>query len=113
MAAMAEDDYTLYYSTSSNPASAIAINNVSNIQKIVFKDGKMVTTMKDGSTTEQTASDVQRLWFSTPETVGIKTIKTEAAQEAIYDLSGRRVKASSLEALPKGTYIVNGKKVTK
>ena len=33
----------------------------------------------------------------------------------VYDLSGRKVlrQATSLDALPKGTYIVNGKKVMK
>ena len=44
--------------------------------------------------------------------------KTEAANnfdapKAIYNLSGVRLQATSLEALPAGIYIVNGKKVVK
>ena len=44
--------------------------------------------------------------------------KTEAANDldapkAIYNLSGVRLQATSLEALPAGIYIVNGKKVVK
>ena len=44
--------------------------------------------------------------------------KTEAANKfdapkAIYNLSGVRLQATSLEALPAGIYIINGKKVVK
>ena len=44
--------------------------------------------------------------------------KTEAANDldtpkAIYNLSGVRLQATSLEALPAGIYIINGKKVVK
>lgn len=40
---------------------------------------------------------------------------TPAAGDApVYDLNGRRVaRAAALQALPKGVYIVNGKKVIK
>ena len=48
---------------------------------------------------------------------GVRSISAENEAETIYDLSGRRVSVSSVSsatsALPKGIYIVNGRKVVK
>lgn len=46
---------------------------------------------------------------------GISNVETENAQFNVYNISGQMVQknASSLNALPKGIYIVNGKKVVK
>ena len=49
------------------------------------------------------------LYKVTLPSTAIEEVKTESAEPAIYDLSGRRVK----EITVKGIYIVNGKKVIK
>ena len=48
------------------------------------------------------------------ETNGIRTISNETTKaQDIYDLNGRKVRSgcTSLEGLPRGIYIVGGKKV--
>ena len=48
------------------------------------------------------------------ESTGIETITTTKQEQdpAIYDLNGRKI-CSSLDNLPKGIYIIGGKKVVK
>lgn len=45
------------------------------------------------------------------ETTGIATATTKEAPEAIYTLSGVRLKATTTQGLPAGAYVVNGKVV--
>ena len=49
------------------------------------------------------------------ESTGIETITTTKQEQdpAIYDLNGRKIYSSSLDNLPKGIYIIGGKKVVK
>ena len=44
---------------------------------------------------------------------GVKTDEDVNTSKGIYNLSGMRMQANSLEGLPNGLYIVNGKKVVK
>jgi hypothetical protein len=44
---------------------------------------------------------------------GVQTDKKPDASKGIYDLQGRRLSATSLDDLPRGLYIVDGKKVLK
>ena len=48
------------------------------------------------------------------DATGIEDLQTIAPVEGIYDLSGRKIKLEDddLSRLPKGVYIVDGKKVT-
>ena len=51
-----------------------------------------------------------------PGQTGISTLRSDATYpQGIYDLSGRKVRigTTSFDGLPKGVYIVNGKKVVK
>ena len=45
---------------------------------------------------------------------GIDVLRTSIPAEGIYDLSGRKIKleGDDLSRLPKGVYIMDGKKVT-
>ena len=57
-------------------------------------------------------------YFEDEDATGISQIENETMRsEAVYDLSGRRISASSVSSersvLPKGVYIVNGKKYIK
>ncbi len=50
------------------------------------------------------------------EPTGINTVKTDKAidtSNGIYNLNGMRMQATSLEELPAGIYVVNGKKIIK
>jgi len=44
---------------------------------------------------------------------GVEADKTIDTSKGIYNLNGIRLKATSLDELPHGLYIVNGKKVVK
>ena len=44
---------------------------------------------------------------------GISTVKSEKAAAAAYTLQGVKVGAKDLDALPRGLYIINGKKIVK
>ena len=47
---------------------------------------------------------------------GIDDVETDNSlntSKRIYDINGKRLPATSLDELPSGLYIVNGKKVTK
>lgn len=53
--------------------------------------------------------------YEKPVPAGIESIKTSVKEDnSVYDISGRYVgKSSSIDILPKGIYIINGKKVIK
>jgi hypothetical protein len=44
---------------------------------------------------------------------GVKADKATDTSKSIYNLNGARLQAKSLDALPPGIYIVNGKKIVK
>ena len=106
------DDFKLYYdSTASN---ATQVDAVDNLKKLTFEEGKMTVVRKDGTSTELDLTNVKRLFFSTDPTA-IEEVKEEKAEQKgeVYDLMGRKLDfdLSKGQTLPKGFYIIDGKKV--
>lgn len=106
------DDFNLYYD-SAEGAQNMKIEAVANIKKIVFEDGKIVAVLTDGTKKETPINDVKRLYFNTESAVSIEGIKEESiGKKGIYDLTGRALNLDiNKNKLPKGIYIVDGKKV--
>ena len=57
-----------------------------------------------------TLSGISLLKIDSSLSTGISNAKTDNAAFSAYDLNGRRVEAISASKLPKGIYVVNGKK---
>ena len=85
---------------------------------ITFSNGNLMAT-QNGETATLALSNLNKMFFS-QEPTGIKVIEnepvsnpTQEGRVCVYDLQGRKIETGSqnLEALPKGVYIVNGKKV--
>jgi hypothetical protein len=113
MSAFAED-YTLYYESATEGGN-VEVSAVAKLQKLVFKNGVLAVTFKDGTTQTTNLSAVKRLFFATPAT-GVESVEAEDAENvkvegAVYDLMGRKVSENFGDNLPKGMYIVGGKKV--
>lgn len=108
------DDFNLYY-VATTSADNNKIESVANLQKLTFQDGTMVVTRKDGTTSTISIADIQRLFFSTDATVAIEDVKAEGTgdkENEVYDLTGRKLNIDpTQQQLPKGIYIMNGKKV--
>ena len=81
----------------------------------VMKDGR--TTQVDGSIYTFDMPKCSKLTLTAifGESTGIETINTNNPMEdtTIYDLNGRKINSSSFDALPKGIYIIGGKKIVK
>lgn len=107
------EDFSLYYDLASGVKNT-EVSAVSNLQKLVFdKEGKLIIYKKDGSSQTIDMSNVSRLFFSTPQTVDIKKVDNEKGEMNVFDLTGRKINADqSANKLPKGIYIINGKKTT-
>lgn len=107
------DDFNLYYDTTAGDTGK-KIESIANLQKIKFENGNLVCVRTDGTTQTLAISSVRRLFFSTDTSiVAIDEVKEESAdngQDEIYDLMGRKLELSKKD-LPKGIYIVNGKKL--
>lgn len=76
---------------------------------------KLVIQMEDGDKSIP-CSDIKRLY--TREAQGssdISRLSVEEKSTEVYDIQGRRISSSAttLDVLPKGVYIVNGRKVIK
>ena len=98
------DDFNLYYDSYAGDAG------------IKIEDGKIVAFTADGKTQTIPTSDIKRLFFSTEKTVvGIEEVTENGMQnqvDKVYDLTGRKVNIDLQKGkLPKGMYIVNGKKI--
>ena len=108
------DDFNLYYDTTAGTENNM-IESVANLQKLTFENGTMKVIRKDGTTSTVSIADIKRLFFSTEETVAIKDVKVEdttAKTGEVYDLTGRKLNVNlSNHQLPKGIYIIDGKKV--
>lgn len=108
------DDFNLYYDSQAGTANT-KIEAVSNLQKLTFENGNMVVIMKDGTSTSLPMADIKRLFFASDTAVGIEEVKEETAAEKkgeVYDLTGRKLNINlESEQLPKGIYIIDGKKV--
>ena len=81
----------------------------------VMKDGS--TTQVDGSVYTFDMPKCSKLTLTAifGESTDIETINTNNPMEdaTIYDLNGRKINSSSLDVLPKGIYIIGGKKIVK
>jgi hypothetical protein len=81
--------------------------------KITFSGSNMVVT-QNGTSTTFALSDLGKMYFSA-EPTGIEVVETAADKvqnTAVYDLQGRKVADAYRNAqLPKGIYIINGRKV--
>ena len=110
------DDFNLYYDTKAGEENK-KLESVANLQKLTFKDGQMTVVRTDGTTSTLTISTLKRLFFATTE--GLTPIEDVKAEDIIdvkkgevYDLMGRKLNIDlNKEKLPKGIYIVGGKKL--
>ena len=106
------EDFNLYY-VASDGTLATQKWEVNKLQKITFEEGKMHVIAKDGSTTDVPTAGIQKLVFNTEkEITGIEEVQDEnqnQAKEEVYDLMGRKLDIA-IDQLPKGIYIIAGKK---
>ena len=106
------EDFNLYY-VASDGTLATQKWEVNKLQKITFEEGKMHVIAKDGSTTDVSTAGIQKLVFNTEKGItGIEEIQDEnqnQAKEEVYDLMGRKLDIA-IDQLPKGIYIIAGKK---
>jgi len=106
------DDFNLYYD-STEGSQGNKIEAVANLKKIVFENGKIVTVLADGTKKETPMENVKRLFFNTESAVSIEGVNAETiGKKGVYDLTGRTLNIDiNNNKLPKGIYIVDGKKV--
>lgn len=105
------DDFNLYYDATTG-TEGNKIDAVENLQKLTFENGTMTIIRKDGTTSTLSVANIQRLFFSTDETVAIEEVKadnTAAKHSGVYDMTGRKIDAQ--QRLSKGLYIIDGKKI--
>ncbi|MCH5175726.1 MAG: hypothetical protein J1F40_07555 [Prevotellaceae bacterium] len=106
------DDFNLYYDSTEGQGNKI--ESVSNLQKLTFEEGKLVITLKDGTSKSLPTAGITRLFFNTETAVGIKDVEETTADKKgeVYDLTGRKLNIDlNSEKLPKGIYIIDGQKV--
>ena len=106
------DDFNLYYDSAEENGNKI--ESVSNLQKLTFEDGKLVVTLKDGTSKSLPTAGITRLFFNTDKAVGIEEVEEATANKKgeVYDLTGRKLSIDlNNEKLPKGIYIIDGQKV--
>ncbi len=108
------DDITLYYD-STEGAKNNELSAVSQLRKLTFENGNLVLTMKNGTVKSTSLASIKRLFFANSESVGIEDVVEEnidatKAGKDVYDLTGRKLNVN-FKALPKGIYIIDGKKV--
>lgn len=108
------DDFSLYYDASAS-SEATKIESVANLKKLTFEDGALIAERKDGTTTSVALSQVRRLYFSIDPAVAVEDIKAEKEDGKpveVYDLTGRKLNIDlNHSQLPKGIYMVDGKKM--
>lgn len=107
------EDFNLYY-TATSDGTNVKVESVKNLQKVVFENGNMVITFKDGSSKTVALSQVQRLRFFTDSgIVGVEEVKNAEAcmKYQVHDLTGRKLGDNiNIKQLSKGTYIIDGQK---
>lgn len=77
---------------------------------ITFENGNMILK-ESGNSTSLSLTDLSKMFFSAtsePSGIDMMTESTTLKTPAVYDLSGRRI---DMGRLPKGIYIMNGKKI--
>lgn len=103
------DDFNLYYNSAEGDNNKI--ESVDNLQKLIFENGNLVVTLKDGTSTSLPTEGITRLFFSTEKgIVGIEEVEEANRKGEVYDLTGRKLSIDINELL-KGIYIVDGKKI--
>ena len=106
------EDFNLYY-VAKDGTLATQKWEENKLQKITFEEGKMHVIAKDGSTTDVSTAGIQKLVFNTEKGItGIEEIQDEnqnQAKEEVSDLMGRKLDIA-IDQLPKGIYIIAGKK---
>ncbi|MBO5586043.1 MAG: hypothetical protein J5924_06695 [Bacteroidaceae bacterium] len=107
------EDFNLYY-TATSDGTNVKVESVKSLQKVVFENGNMVITFKDGSSKTVALSLVQRLRFFTDSgIVGVEDVKNAEAcmKHQVHDLTGRKLGDNiNIKQLSKGTYIIDGQK---
>ncbi len=107
------EDFNLYY-TATSDGNNVKVESVKNLQKVVFENGNMVVTLKDGTSKTVALSLVQRLRFFTDSgIVGVEEVKNAEAcmKHQVHDLTGRKLGDNiNIKQLSKGTYIIDGQK---
>lgn len=103
--------FYLYYLTSDG-SQATQNWKVEQLQKITFEEGKMNVIALDGTTTEIPTANLQNLVFWTEN--GLTDIEEiedgqNQSKDEVYDLMGRLINLDP-DQLPKGIYLINGKK---
>lgn len=103
-------DYLLVQKTDGTTQSFTALG-----LSIKFENGNMVLK-ESGNSTSLALTDLNKMFFSaTTDPSGIDTVTENSVLNApaVYDLSGRKIVNGTSEngQLPKGIYIVNGKKI--
>ena len=105
------EDFTLSYVDSDGVKHTYSWD-VSTLQKITFTDGEMKVITTDNVTTQTVAiSEMQSLELYNDEYANDiqKIDQPNEKPKACYDLMGRRL-TTELDKLPKGIYIIDGKK---
>lgn len=114
VAAFADNNtLTLYYDANDGTTNNM-LEAVEKLQKITFSDGNVVLTRKDGTATSTAISVIKRMFFTTPEVVGVKSVQADeitAEPGKVYDLTGRRINVEMTGKLQQGIYIIDGKKI--
>ena len=106
------DDFNLYYDSTEGKVNKI--ESVANLHKLTFEEGKLVITLKDGTSTSLPTAGITRLYFNTEKAVNIEDVEETTADKKgeVYDLTGRKLNIDiNSEKLPKGIYIIDGQKV--
>ena len=105
------EGFNLYYMASDGTLSTQKWE-VDQLQKITFAEGKINVITIDGTSTEIPTAGIQKLVFFTEEVAtDIEDIEVngQPAKDEVYDLMGRLITLDT-DQLPKGLYIINGKK---
>lgn len=81
-----------------------------------FKDGNLVINYSDGTNRQIAISNVESISFTEDAPTDISQIKAKDTTVKVFDFQGRLIlqdaKASTLETLPKGHYLVKNKDIT-
>lgn len=109
---VSNENLNLYYIASDGNLSAQSWK-VADLKKITFENGNMNVITAEGTTTSLPTSNIQKFFFGTTETAtdidAVKQDTKATMTNEVYDLMGHRLDIDRAQ-LPKGLYIINGKK---
>lgn len=87
------------------PLNRLKLNHTYEIHVEIMKDGQRVDVWNNVTPRVQFA-------VAALESTGVSAIETSSGTPVVYNLQGMRI-ATPVDQLPKGIYIINGKKVKK